>query len=1088
VEPLSSDEEIVSFIKELGYKGDIKSITEVVTDHMHQPWRTFAANADYVGTTLKGLHVPDRQQKHGVARKENMPYPRFTKATSITSCPKIKMTHLKMRNSPAYKTFLAYATGAILPKKARKFKKPASPSKKKTLVVVEETAEKHAKKPVAIRQSAGVQIIDTPGVSVLKKKAPAKAERSKGIELLSKAALLEEAQLKKAIQRSKQETDIHQAGGSSEGAGLKPEVPDEPKGKSIDTSERTGLKLGVPDVSKADSSKSECESWGDSDDNDDDDQQSDDEQTESDNPRSSDDEEETQEDEFVLTPENYVPTDDESNDVNDEEYDRINEEMYSDVNVALKVTELEGEGKDDEEITDTGHVDDEHENVNQEVAGDQVKDDAQATVIAAHATQKTKVPLPSSSISSDYATKFLNFDNTPLADTEIIAMMEIKVQYEDPSIQTSPLLTVPVLVIPESSITPATTISLPIRPFIPLPQQSTPIPTTTTIKATTSTPAVQESETLNVIHLRVSDLEKEVKELKDVDHSLALLATIKSEVPTAVKSTLKQVWTMLFISAEDIRKVKMEHATKQQEFIRQKSQVHGSISCLMESILEDEDAMDKGVVDKLKKIKPDDTDRDEDPPARPDQGLKRKKMSKNDEPSKKVNSTETSKGTTKSQPKSIAKSAQVEEIVFEAGDTQVPHNLGEDMGNTDEPPIFNADPKDWFKKLKRNLTPDPEWNKCKTIDNKPTQKWLSDLVKAEEPSKTFDDLMSTLIDFSAFAMNRLQISDLTQEILVGPVYKLLKGTCDRYPFDLSKPLPLVQSRNCQIVPVDYFFNNDLAYLQGGSTGRTYATSLTKTKATQYDLQGIEDMRFYEYASNRVSTHDVYSTKRILVVTNVKVNKWYGYGHLEEIEVRRSDQQLYKFMEGEFPRLHLNDIEDMLLLVVQNRLFNLDGDVIVHLDAALRMFTRRIVIQKRVEDLQLGVESYQKKLNISRPLMQKAGITDLEPYTTYSNPQCVIYLDKLERNRLMCSHELYKFSDGTLISVRYKLKDMANNLEMGYTSVMPRRKWSNLDKKRSCIMVKDIDRQLLERRLIGSLEKFVGSRDYVEDLTLLQRTI
>ncbi|GJW23502.1 hypothetical protein Tco_0034124 [Tanacetum coccineum] len=60
-------------------------------------------------------------------------------------------------------------------------------------------------------------------------------------------------------------------------------------------------------------------------------------------------------------------------------------------------------------------------------------------------------------------------------------------------------------------------------------------------------------------------------------------------------------------------------------------------------------------------------------------------------------------------------------------------------------------------------------------------------------------------------------------------------------------------------------------------------------------------------------------------------------------------------------------------------------------------------------------------------MHKAGITDLEPYTTYSNPQGVIYLDKLERNRLMCSHDLYKFRDGTLISVRDKLKDMANNL-------------------------------------------------------------
>nr|GFB32159.1 hypothetical protein [Tanacetum cinerariifolium] len=49
----------------------------------------------------------------------------------------------------------------------------------------------------------------------------------------------------------------------------------------------------------------------------------------------------------------------------------------------------------------------------------------------------------------------------------------------------------------------------------------------------------------------------------------------------------------------------------------------------------------------------------------------------------------------------------------------------------------------------------------------------------------------------------------------------------------------------------------------------------------------------------------------------------------------------------------------------NRLFNLKGEDIVHLDVALRMFIRRIVIQKRVKDLQLGDESYQKKLNISR---------------------------------------------------------------------------------------------------------------------------
>ncbi|GKF63859.1 hypothetical protein Tco_0187307, partial [Tanacetum coccineum] len=139
-----------------------------------------------------------------------------------------------------------------------------------------------------------------------------------------------------------------------------------------------------------------------------------------------------------------------------------------------------------------------------------------------------------------------------------------------------------------------------------------------------------------------------------------------------------------------------------------------------------------------------------------------------------------------------------------------------------------------------------------------------------------------------------------------------------------------------------------------------------TKAEKYEMEGIEDMvpklwspikvaydkyaalgisywepkrqRFYRYVINRVSRHDVYSTMRILSVTSVIVDKWYGYGYLKEIAVRRADWKLYKFMEGDFPRLHLNDIEEMLLLVVQNKLFNLEGDEIVDLAVALRVYT------------------------------------------------------------------------------------------------------------------------------------------------------
>ncbi|GJZ56464.1 hypothetical protein Tco_0611657 [Tanacetum coccineum] len=46
----------------------------------------------------------------------------------------------------------------------------------------------------------------------------------------------------------------------------------------------------------------------------------------------------------------------------------------------------------------------------------------------------------------------------------------------------------------------------------------------------------------------------------------------------------------------------------------------------------------------------------------------------------------------------------------------------------------------------------------------------------DKPSKTFDELMISPIDFSAYIMNGLKITNLTQETLLGPAFKLLKGT------------------------------------------------------------------------------------------------------------------------------------------------------------------------------------------------------------------------------------------------------------------------------------------------------------------------
>ncbi|GJT10356.1 hypothetical protein Tco_0857398 [Tanacetum coccineum] len=161
-------------------------------------------------------------------------------------------------------------------------------------------------------------------------------------------------------------------------------------------------------------------------------------------------------------------------------------------------------------------------------------------------------------------------------------------------------------------------------------------------------------------------------------------------------------------------------------------------------------------------------------------------------------------------------------------------------------------------------------------------------------------------------------------------------------------------------------------------------------------------------------------------------------------VKTAAQKLYTFKEGDFLRIHLNDIEDMLLLHVQNKLFNLEGDAIVDLAVALRMFTQRIVIQKRVEDVQLGVESYQKKLNISRPQKDCSRISVKEPYTPSYDPKGVIYEDKQKHKRLMRIDELYKFCDGTLRSVRQILHERVKNFKRGYNKDMHRRKWTTKD--------------------------------------------
>nr|GEY04929.1 hypothetical protein [Tanacetum cinerariifolium] len=74
------------------------------------------------------------------------------------------------------------------------------------------------------------------------------------------------------------------------------------------------------------------------------------------------------------------------------------------------------------------------------------------------------------------------------------------------------------------------------------------------------------------------------------------------------------------------------------------------------------------------------------------------------------------------------------------------------------------------------------------------------------------------------------------------------------------------------------------------------------------------------------------------------------------------------------------------------------------------------------------------------------------------------------SRTTRTYKLYKFSDGTLTRISSSLDDITKNIHIEY---MPKRKWSALEKKRSHIMIKDIDKMLKERRMMKSLEKIIS---------------
>ncbi|GKD06302.1 hypothetical protein Tco_1181276, partial [Tanacetum coccineum] len=673
------------------------------------------------------------------------------------------VTSPEMRETKAYKTYLGYATGVTPSKKARKFKKLASPKLTTVLVSPEEPTRKskRVKRPANKSTNApttGVVIRDTPVTSLSKKKEKVTVEKRKGMELLSEVALTEEAQYEEV--RKKSLMDFHKTHPSGSGIVTKL-APSAAKIKPSVTNEGTGTKPGVPHVTEEESTESEAESWEgmkmttimimtqhETDENEtgfESDQEENEEEVE--------DDEEEKDDEFVKTPSNYNSTDGED-----------------ETNVESKVKDnAEGDKDKGMDYTTNQFDDDVYVRLNEPVNADEwfiQKEGTDGDMINA------EVPVTSSSHSSDLTAKFLNFADIPITNAEIVSPMDVHVHHEIPSNQTPTLLTVPVSVITESLPVYTRVIPQSLPSFTPLPPQSTPTPPPTT-EATNPLSALLNFT--SILPKEVSNFAPSViKSMVTESLEHAVLAKESSQP----QSTYEAAASLTEFKLKKILIDKMDKSLSYLTATPHKECYDGLLKYY---------ELDKSLFstyDKVYSLKRsrDDKDKDKDPSAGSHRGLKKKKTSKDAELTKGLKTKESKSGSskgTKSQLKSSGKSVQAEEPEFEVADSDMPQNQEGNLGNDDEEPLREVASKhDWFTKPKQPQEPtDPDWNVGKTPQQVPTQSWLMTLAAtADKPSKTFDELMSTPIDFSAYIMNGLKITNLTQETLLGPALKLLKGT------------------------------------------------------------------------------------------------------------------------------------------------------------------------------------------------------------------------------------------------------------------------------------------------------------------------
>nr|GEV38784.1 hypothetical protein [Tanacetum cinerariifolium] len=340
-----------------------------------------------------------------------------------------------------------------------------------------------------------------------------------------------------------------------------------------------------------------------------------------------------------------------------------------------------------------------------------------------------------------------------------------------------------------------------------------------------------------------------------------------------------------------------------------------------------------------------------------------------------------------------------------------------------------------------------------------TNNWASALASTYSPPLE-DSLLAYTGDIAIFMdwfCKRRGITELKPQDLEGPVFKIVKvfhldvihlqyqmEQCHKLLADsvdgpilrhnVSKPLPLGGPPGQVTIQSDFFFNKDLEYLRYGSKGSRPALFISKMKAAYYPDAGLEHM----------VTH-----MRILSIVRIEVFSMYGYDYMKKIVLRRADLNEHVIAERDFKYLYPSNFEDLYLLNLQGHLNHLSPKDKNILTIVVNQWTRHLVIRQRVEDFQLGIESYQTQLNLTKPQWDATGFEYKHDYTVIDSLKAVMFRDKYRVQMMMRFNEIHKFNDGTLQQIDealdYRVKEFKiNRMNPGLNT----RFWTRKDVDRS----------------------------------------